>query len=65
MLPAPLLMSKVFIRRFLRAGAIDAKHAVTPKDVRVRQNMVFSRLVSKGKIVGAGNGKFYINTTKL
>lgn len=65
MVPAPLMISKVFIKRFLKAGAIDAQHAVTPKDIHVYQNLVFSRLVSRGKIVDAGNGKFFVDTTKL
>jgi hypothetical protein len=65
MVPVPLIISKVFIKRFLKAGATDAQHAVPPSEIQVHQNMVFSRLVSRGKIVDAGNGRFFVNTTKL
>ena len=65
MVPAPLLISKIFIKRFLKAGATNAQSAVFPKDIRVEQNKVFRWLVKKGKIVDIGDGKFFVDTTAI
>ena len=65
MVPAPLLISKIFIKRFLKAGAVNAQSAVIPKDIRVDQNKVFRWLVSRGKIVDTGDGRFFVDTTAL
>ena len=65
MVPAPLLIKKILIKRFLKAGATNAQSAVFPKDIRVYQNKVFLRLVSKGIIVDTGDGRFFVDTTAL
>jgi hypothetical protein len=65
MVMVPIILRKVFIKRFLKAGAIDENHAVQPSSIRVRQGFIFSRLVSKGKIVDAGNGKYFVDITRI
>lgn len=63
--PVPLIKRKMIIRRFLRAGATDAIHAVNPSDIHVHKRFLFSRLVSNGILVEAGDSRYYVDTTNI
>jgi len=65
MIPMPIIRKTIIIKRFLKAGAVDKNHAVQPSSIRVNQRLIFSHLVSKGKIVDTGNGKYFVDTTKI
>ena len=65
LIPMPIIRRIIIIKRFLKAGAVDENHAVQPSSIRVNQRFLFSRLVSKGKIVDTGNGKYFVDITKI
>ncbi len=65
MIPVAVIRRRVIIKRFLKAGAVDGNNAVQPSSIRVDQRFIFSRLVTKGKIVDAGNGKYFVDVNKI
>ena len=65
MIPVAPIKRRVIIKRFINEGAIDKNHAVQPSSIGVDQRLVFLRLVSDGIVVDAGNGKYFVDTTKM
>lgn len=65
MVMLPLVRRKRMVRRFVRAGAIDRDHAVRPRDIRVNQALLFSRLLAKGIVVAVGDGRYYVDQGKF
>mgnify|MGYP001329491929 CR=1 FL=1 len=63
--PTSCIRRKITIKRFVDAGAIDENHAVLPSDIRVNENLFFTQLVRKGRILSAGNGKYYVDCTMI
>jgi len=49
------------MRNFCSAGATSPATARMPEDIRCRQGWIFRRLVARGVVVPAGNGKFYMD----
>ena len=48
-------------RRFLKAKALDVKHARTLADVGCKESRMFQRMVEKGVFVACDNGRYYLN----
>lgn len=50
-----------WIRRFLKAKALDAKHARTLADLGCKDSRMFQRLVDKGVFVACDGGRYYLD----
>lgn len=62
--PIPIIKRRIILNKFFRAGAIDIEHAIDPADIGVSKRFLFKRIVSKGLLIDAGDGKYYIDTKK-
>ena len=58
---AIVLKQNRLMRNFRAAGATSPATARTPEDIGCRQGWIFRRMIARGVLVPAGNGKFYMN----
>ena len=52
------------IKRFISAGAVSAQTACTREELKLRNRLLWSRLLKSGVIVET-NGKFYLDKNRL
>ena len=50
-----------YMDKFYRAGAVDGIHSINPKDIGIRNNLIFKRMVRREIFIDAGGGRYYMD----